>query len=738
MSRVVESHLELKIPQHQKRIRQRKATALLEYKESVEIRQDKAYWKDTIIKSEGNIKVTPWHHPPQRRQKTSMMIGANTKVRNAAYGLLLICFLQPAAVHSFVHGIARHNEKQLPASPHPSSFMGRPTKSKSMTSTRLQYKEDGFTTGPFGKPATSSEEDMELTRQIILDHIAGEMCQMKEINSKQQQLQQQPTAALAAEALGSKQESSTGSRSNDTTILPSHLSSDTAKKAEKRQPSSKDVRLTRQVILDHIATETTGDDPVHPTSVAKAKKSMPRDPQPSQRVALDSNTKTPSPEREAAKPSVRRAGVLGVSVSPIGFILLLSTSHQLPPNAMVGGAGAKSQSKMVVPLRISSAPNDISTTNSTEALTTIQLLWGIDMAAAGVLEPDALQTLVALYCSEDDESDLYGDPNLPPEDQCNPAEEDCVISVEDELGLGSFDPSSSSTLVSDSAGNLRLLDENADTIDYVNKIIAESLPEGRTFDEASKSSRARVKFPTMTLDQVRIESVTPGAIVNTGDSTAQTARGIGIKPPPLKLVLEITIAESKHLEIPLYSEKMSLEDLEELPAATKAEIERSSSILREMSMLYDPNVSANFIVLALALRYKVPTTICTDLLDILVHRFQSGSVQSIPSIVTSEGNCNTAISRFLPEWKSLADLRDQSQRVSQNINQSYEVHKLQGALRIATEKGDSTAIEKIRAALDELDGFEDLPTAKQNVFDGDKDDEGDSDDHNIESGPCSI
>ena len=646
------------------------------------------------------------------------MIDANSKLRSGICGAVLLSL----PVHSFVHTFARHNEKPSYVAPYPSPFVtDRRTRPKVVT--RLQYKEDGFTTGPFGRPATSAEEDIELTRQVILDHIAGEICQMKEINNS---YQPPPTVAEAPDTVG-KKETSTDSRSGDsTTTAHSNLASSTIKATKKRLPSSKDVRLTRQVILDHISMEMTD-----PKPTTEAMKSTPKDSQ------SEASIETPPKERNSAKPPVRRAGVVGVSVSPIGFLLLLSASHRLPelPNANASrGIGTKSQSKMVVPLRISSAPNDITTTNSTEALTSIQLLWGIDMAAAGVLEPDALQTLVALYCSEDDESHLYDDQTPPPDEQYNPTNKDCIISVEDELGLGSFDSSSPSTLVSDSVGNLRLLDENADTIDYVNKVIAESLPEGKTFEEASKSTRARVMFPTMTLDQVRIESIVPGAIVNVGDSTAQNALGIGIKPTPLKLVLEVTVAGSKHLEIPFYSETTSLEQVEGLSASTRAEIERSSSILREVSMLYDPDASANFLVLALALRYKVPTTMSAGLLDILADQFQSGNIHSIPAIVTSGGNCDTAISRLLPDWRSLTDLREQSERVSKNIKSTYEVHKLQGALRIATEKGDLAAMEKIRAALDELDSFDDLPTAKQN--DGDKNDEGDDD--YIESGPCSI
>ena len=654
------------------------------------------------------------------------MIGANTIVGNAARGLPLLLLLQPAEVHSFVHSVAGHSEKTSSHSrPYPSLFMGRTKPSKAMT--RLQYKEDGFTTGPFGQPATSSEEDIELTRQVILNHIAGEMCQMKVL-----QEQHQPTAEASAggSSVSDKDASTAHSVVSPESASTLHV---IKKNKKKKLPSSKDVQLTRQVILDHIAKEMSGANNDHndlKPAVAESPKV-----QPPQQLPSEPSTKAPN-QSKASNPSVHRAGVLGVSISPIGFLLLLSTSHQLPKKLPEGGgSGTRPQSKMVVPLRISSAPNDATTTNSTEALTTIQLLWGIDMAAAGVLEPEALQTLVALYCSEDDESDQDNSSPPPLEDDRNPEEEDCIITIEDELGLGSFEPSNPSTLVSDSVGNLRLVDESSDTIALVNNVIARSLSEDESFEEASTSSRAKVVFPTMTLDQVRIESIMPDAVINKGASTAQHIGGIGMKPPPLKLVLEITVAGSNRLEIPLYSETTSLEELVALPAATKAEIETSSSILRELSLSFDPDVSANFMALALALRYKVPITVSADLLDILAHQFQSDNVHAIPAIVTSGENYNTAISRLLPDWRSLTDLREQSQRVSQNINQSYEVHKLQGALRIATERGDTAAIEKIRAALDKLDDFDDLPTAEPSISDRNKD-EGDKDDH--ESGPCSI
>mmetsp|Transcript_36610 Transcript_36610/g.80087 ORF Transcript_36610/g.80087 Transcript_36610/m.80087 type:complete len:372 (+) Transcript_36610:3-1118(+) len=368
------------------------------------------------------------------------------------------------------------------------------------------------------------------------------------------------------------------------------------------------------------------------------------------------------------------------------------------------------------------------------------------MAGAGVLGPTALQTLVALYCADDgdsdDEDDIITDmdtdgtaPPLADEHDINECNLDddggCIISIEDELGLGSFDLTTpSSTLMSDSVGNLRLIDESIDTKAMVNNFVAASLPEGggKTFEEVDLYDRARVNFPAMTLDQVRIETV-DGVPVESSLETLRpsTARECTIQPQPLKFVLGVTVAGSHRLDIPLYSETTSLEKRHDLlPSNVRREIDASSTILRDMSPSYNPDGSAAFMALALALRYKVPITVDSSVLDMLVQQSRDGgrstSSETVSSIVTTPTDYNAAIARHLPQWKSLTDLQSQSQRVSRNIQQSHEVHKLQGALRIATEKGDVKAAEKIRAALDELDGFDELPTTEREDTDRSDDD----------------
>lgn len=91
----------------------------------------------------------------------------------------------------------------------------------------------------------------------------------------------------------------------------------------------------------------------------------------------------------------RRLSFLGASVSPTGFIALLSTSS-------TNGAS------MVLPIRISMTSDDEFSASSVEALAFLQLLAGVDMASEGVLPVQLLERIVALFCSltsEEDEDD---------------------------------------------------------------------------------------------------------------------------------------------------------------------------------------------------------------------------------------------------------------------------------------------------------------------------------------------
>lgn len=56
-----------------------------------------------------------------------------------------------------------------------------------------------------------------------------------------------------------------------------------------------------------------------------------------------------------------------------------------------------------------------------------------------------------------------------------------------------------------------------------------------------------------------------------------------------------------------------------------------------------------------------------------------------------------------PLWQSEADALAQKARVTKSIAKSIESHKLEGALRVARERGDKGAEEKIRAALRQFD-----------------------------------
>merc|ERR1739844_223356 len=63
-----------------------------------------------------------------------------------------------------------------------------------------------------------------------------------------------------------------------------------------------------------------------------------------------------------------------------------------------------------------------------------------------------------------------------------------------------------------------------------------------------------------------------------------------------------------------------------------------------------------------------------------------------------------AIQSVLPQWRSTNALQSQSKRVVENIEQGFQLTTLQGALKIALQKGDDVAAEKIRAEIDKLLG----------------------------------
>jgi hypothetical protein len=213
--------------------------------------------------------------------------------------------------------------------------------------------------------------------------------------------------------------------------------------------------------------------------------------------------------------------------------------------------------------------------------------------------------------------------------------------------------------------------------------------------------------------------------------------------------LECRIDNNKTLEIPFYSE---IETLQQILSQHEHDddnddndndddrnhhrqvlsnlVEDSRHIAQQVLYAYDDNCSASFLAMALALRYKCPIVITSQALE-MIDQFQcilediDGAASSVciqqhihdndgdgDDVNKRDSNSNNnidddeAIRAILPQWRSTSALQSQSQRVVGNIEQGFQLTKLQGALKIALEKGDDAAAVKIRAAMDKLMGDE--------------------------------
>jgi hypothetical protein len=459
----------------------------------------------------------------------------------------------------------------------------------------------------------------------------------------------------------------------------------------------------------------------------------------------DSNNDGKSNVKATIDNSVRRTSMKGVSVSPKGFLILLQTpsignidsnDNENPGNIfMKDDKKAATHKNTILPIRITSTIKDAFATTSAESLTICQLLSGVDMAGA-ILSPDVLKNIVGLYCSSslDEEDDEI--------------EEDESIIIEDELGLGMDNE------------NDKDYDNNANVKKFVHDFLSTSLgPNTKSFEEASAYQRSRVIFPKITLDSIKIDIpsvniipsnqwtdiVTNKAMMqqqqNTNDDYDMHKKK-GLLPIPLQYVLECRIDGDKTLDIPLHSELGSDEN-DEVPMTTTAsmemELEDSRNIMEQVLYSYDDQCSGAFVPMALALRYKCPIVITSRALDCIEttqNAFEemddldiSICIQQVAKNVDAVEEDNDdndhndsvfgwnggderfgdeendkVIQKLLPQWRSTTALQDQSQRVVENIEQGFQVTKLQGALRIAQQRGDEKAAKKIRAEISRLLG----------------------------------
>lgn len=118
------------------------------------------------------------------------------------------------------------------------------------------------------------------------------------------------------------------------------------------------------------------------------------------------------------------------------------------------------------------------------------------------------------------------------------------------------------------------------------------------------------------------------------------------------------------------------------------------SLVQAVCYNFDKATSAVFLSVALALRYKAPLVLL--------------ATTQIETLTEKE-----VVERF-PMYSSIGKLQDASQRVRKSVERGFEVNNLQGALRIAMERGDDVAVKRIREKLDEYDSMDDLPTLEEN------------------------
>lgn len=134
-------------------------------------------------------------------------------------------------------------------------------------------------------------------------------------------------------------------------------------------------------------------------------------------------------------------------------------------------------------------------------------------------------------------------------------------------------------------------------------------------------------------------------------------------------------------------------------------LQPTAAALEELSYDYhSDDISRAFTALALALRYRAPLVLLLQQRDDRNDDTTSTATGTPLPTLTLE-----SLQQEFPMFRSMELLQQSSERSAVAVEQGFEIHKLQAALRIALEKGDLEAAAKIRAVLDEKDSLENLP-----------------------------
>uniref|UniRef100_A0A7S2H9W4 Uncharacterized protein n=1 Tax=Helicotheca tamesis TaxID=374047 RepID=A0A7S2H9W4_9STRA len=298
--------------------------------------------------------------------------------------------------------------------------------------------------------------------------------------------------------------------------------------------------------------------------------------------------------------------------------------------------------------------------------------------------------------------------------------------------------------------------------ELITKFVHQTLSHNITYDKANVWQRNKVKYPRISLDEIRVElpfqqeqekeekgeemKWKESVLSSIQDQTTQQEEEGMVHPVPLKYILVCTVDESTKLEIPLYSEIPS--SFSTSSKKMQYEMKNSELIAKSSCYIYDTMTSTSFLMICLALRYKCPIVMTSKVLDSFVNiqnllnvenkniclvykqqlQQQKEETSTDDDDEGMDGNeiNNTKktkkaqklqleqqkkeeahLSQILPSWKAANAIRKTSERVDRTVQRGFEENKLRGALRIALEKGDQVAVEKIRGEIERLRSLED-------------------------------
>jgi len=474
----------------------------------------------------------------------------------------------------------------------------------------------------------------------------------------------------------------------------------------------------------------------------------------------------------SSKSQQQRVQVAGVSVSPIGFLVILQsimndannqkmevafpiqlTSSGTSINNNSDGTTSSSNNNNLTIPSLFQENIDQSSVTTPEALTFLQLLNGVDMATP-ILPPDTLSSVCVWYAFLLEEKML--------EEQMDVVEEgmgEGGLLYEDELGLDTLPLQSSQPKDEGNEQEKAHYEKYSSALNYIRAMVRTTLPPSKdgsyfiNYIDASNWQRARVQLPRVWLHGVKMEMMDLALFTHSDDDDEEDDGGTSVGRVPIKYTLQCSVDDGlKRLEIPLFAIPSSYQ-LTTSSTSTQLEqqLEISNEILQELSHNYNTETSASFLSLALYHRYNTsgsgeagtdsPTLkVDEELLNQLLKMQQTKkSMQycwptSIRSIIQANG---------LPMYRPLHQIKEEDQRVLERIygeggvsgnnggmeeeeeedvstmmsdkskkepkkkaltlEQQALQQRLKSAWKIATQKGDSGALEKIQKAMEDLE-----------------------------------